>query len=114
MADPEPYDIDALQVHPKPVLDACSKRTACSKCGKSVKFFCYRCGVPVPELEGEIPCIRLPFRLSVVKHAGELDGKSTALHAKIVAPNDVEIITYSADCLEGADVERMALLFPGP
>ncbi|KAJ1732764.1 hypothetical protein LPJ61_001901 [Coemansia biformis] len=114
MAEATPYDIDALRVHPKATLDACRERVACRMCGKSVKFFCYHCCVLVPELEGKVPRIRLPFKLSVVKHAGELDGKSTALHAKVIAPEDVEIVAYSADCLDDADVQRTALLFPGP
>ncbi|KAJ2478837.1 hypothetical protein EV174_004189 [Coemansia sp. RSA 2320] len=87
---------------------------ACEGCGKKVKFFCYYCYRPVPTLEGKIPQIRLPFKLEVVKHEEERDGKSTAIHAKVVAPHDVEIIAYSATCIDNVDIERTALLFPGP
>ncbi|KAJ2755669.1 hypothetical protein GGI19_001463 [Coemansia pectinata] len=114
MAQAETYDINALKVCPTPVLDACSERMVCVECGKKVRFFCYQCLRPVSALEGKIPQIRLPFKLDVVKHEGEKDGKSTALHAKVMAPEDVEIIAYSANCLDDVDVERTALLFPGP
>ncbi|KAI8323979.1 DTW-domain-containing protein [Martensiomyces pterosporus] len=108
------YDIGALKINPGPVLDSCDKRVACSGCGKKVKFFCYHCHKATEELEGRIPHIRLPFKLSVVKHANELDGKSTAIHSKIVAPEDVEIISYSETALSEIDAERTVLLFPGP
>ncbi|KAJ2780782.1 hypothetical protein H4R18_003250 [Coemansia javaensis] len=114
MAAPRSYEMSELQVHPQATLDACQARASCETCGKSVKFYCYYCCTLVPGLAGKVPRIRLPFRLSVVKHAGELDGKSTALHAKVVAPEDVEIVTYSADCLGDADPRRCALLYPGP
>ncbi|KAJ2897050.1 hypothetical protein GGI21_001381 [Coemansia aciculifera] len=114
MAQAETYDINALRVYPAPVLDACSERMVCQECGKKVKFFCYYCYRPVAPLEGKIPQIRLPFKLDVVKHEGEKDGKSTALHAKVMAPEDVTVIAYSPDCLDNVDVERTALLFPGP
>ncbi|KAJ2718521.1 hypothetical protein GGI07_005714 [Coemansia sp. Benny D115] len=114
MAEVQPYDIDALQVNPAPVLDNCSERLACAGCGKKTKFFCYFCCQPVPQLRDQIPRIRLPFKMDVIKHAKELDGKSTALHAKIVAPEDVNIVTYSPSCLDGVDPLRTALLFPGP
>ncbi|KAJ2385861.1 hypothetical protein H4S02_004127 [Coemansia sp. RSA 2611] len=114
MASPETYDIHELKVDPEPVLSKCTERVACETCGKSVKYFCYYCYRAVGELEGKVPQIRLPFKLDVVKHAKELDGKSTAIHAKVVAPEDVEIITYSDACLDGVDVERTALLYPGP
>ncbi|KAJ2820106.1 hypothetical protein IWW50_005189, partial [Coemansia erecta] len=114
MSSPEKYDIRALDVDAWPVLSTCKERAFCKSCGKSVRFFCYYCYKPVAELEGRLPQIRLPFKLDVVKHAKELDGKSTAVHAKIVAPQDVEIITFSETCLDSVDVQRTALLFPGP
>ncbi|KAJ2453458.1 hypothetical protein EV183_002211 [Coemansia sp. RSA 2336] len=114
MPDAEVYDIDALNVDARPVLDKCTGRVSCSSCGKSVKYFCYFCARPIAEIEDKVPQIQLPFKLDVIKHAKELEGKSTAIHAKIVAPQDVNIITYADDCLDGVDVQNMALLFPGP
>ncbi|KAJ2189464.1 hypothetical protein IW139_002458 [Coemansia sp. RSA 353] len=114
MGSPDSYDIHALEVSPQLVLDTCKERVSCGFCGKSVKFFCYYCYKPVAGLEGRLPQIRLPFKLDVVKHPNELDGKSTAVHAKIVAPQDVDIITFTDTCLDGVDVQTTALLFPGP
>ncbi|KAI9504207.1 DTW domain-containing protein, partial [Coemansia spiralis] len=91
-----------------------SDRISCSTCGKSVKFFCYHCCMPIPALSEKIPKIRLPFKLDIIKHPKELNGKSTALHAKIIAPEDVEIVSYSGSCMSGADISKTVLLFPGP
>lgn len=35
------------------------------------------------------------MKIDIIKHPNETDGKSTAVHAKILAPNDVTMYTYS-------------------
>ncbi|KAJ1723785.1 hypothetical protein LPJ53_001902 [Coemansia erecta] len=114
MGGAEAYDIDALQVDPQAVLDGCGERVACDRCGKKVRFFCYVCCVPVGQLAGKIPQLRLPFKMDILKHSGELDGKSTAVHAKIIAPDDTRLMTYGPDSLADVDLDRTLLLFPGP
>lgn len=42
-----------------------------------------------------------------------MDGKSTAIHAKIIAEDDVDIYTYP-NIPEYKQPERTLLLFPGP
>lgn len=37
---------------------------------------------------------QLPVKIDIIKHPNETDGKSTAIHAKILAPSDVTIYTY--------------------
>lgn len=37
---------------------------------------------------------QLPIKIDIVKHAREVNGKSTAIHATILAPDDVTIYTY--------------------
>lgn len=37
---------------------------------------------------------QLPIKIDIIKHAHEIDGKSTAIHAAILAPEDVKIYTY--------------------
>lgn len=37
---------------------------------------------------------QLPIKVDIIKHANEVDGKSTAVHAAILAPDDVTIYTY--------------------
>ncbi|KAJ2788142.1 hypothetical protein GGI15_000163 [Coemansia interrupta] len=114
MGGAEAYDIDGLQVEPRAVLDGCGERVACGRCGKKVRYFCYVCCEPVGALSGKIPQLRLPFKLDILKHAGELDGKSTAVHAKLIAPSDTRLTTYTEASLADVDLSRTLLLFPGP
>ncbi|KAJ1955883.1 hypothetical protein EC988_001641 [Linderina pennispora] len=114
MTEAKPYDINSLKVNPAQVLDSCSARQVCDGCGRRMKFFCYYCYKPVADIAGKVPQIRLPFKLTVLKHPGENDGKSTALHAKVIAPEDVQVTIYSEDVLSEIDTERTVLLFPGP
>lgn len=69
-------------------------RSACTKCNKSRKFFCYTCYVPVPNLETKLPKVELPLQIDIIKHHREIDGKSTAIHAAVLAPSNVKIYTY--------------------
>jgi hypothetical protein len=43
----------------------------------------------------------------------ELDGKSTALHARIIADNDVEVYNWK-EMPEYEYPKRVLMLFPGP
>lgn len=36
----------------------------------------------------------LPLKIDIIKHPNETDGKSTAIHAKLLAPDFVNIYTY--------------------
>lgn len=38
--------------------------------------------------------LQLPIKIDIIKHKRELDGKSTAIHAAILAPDDVSIYTF--------------------
>lgn len=69
-------------------------RSACPKCGKSRKLFCYTCYVPIVELKPHLPTVQLPIQIDIIKHQREVDGKSTAIHAAILAPANVNIYTY--------------------
>lgn len=70
----------------------------------------------VPDAVREVlPAQRLPVKLEILKHYAERSGKSTALHAKLVCPEDVTVHTYDrGKRLELGDEERVLLLFPGP
>ncbi|KAJ0056553.1 hypothetical protein NL108_010364, partial [Boleophthalmus pectinirostris] len=54
----------------------------------------------------------LPVKIDIIKHPNETDGKSTAIHAKILAPDDVNIYTYP--CIPEYDKDKVVLVFPGP
>lgn len=92
-----------------------SGRSRCLQCGGSRMFYCYTCYVPVENVPTEqIPLVQLPLKIDIIKHPNETDGKSTAVHAKLLAPNSVSIYTYP--CIpeyEGKDHE-VVLVFPGP
>ncbi|KAJ7409465.1 hypothetical protein WISP_114824 [Willisornis vidua] len=57
---------------------------------------------------------QLPLKIDIIKHPNEIDGKSTAVHAKLLAPDDVTIYKYP--CIPEYEEERheIALIFPGP
>ncbi|XP_059215929.1 tRNA-uridine aminocarboxypropyltransferase 1 [Centropristis striata] len=86
-------------------------RLKCSKCGGSRMFFCYTCCSLLGVSLEEIPLIKLPVKIDIIKHPNETDGKSTAIHAKILAPSDVTIYTYP--CIPDYEKEKVVLVFPG-
>ncbi|GCB71445.1 hypothetical protein scyTo_0001576 [Scyliorhinus torazame] len=62
----------------------------------------------------EIPRVKLPLKIDIIKHPNETDGKSTAVHAKLLARDDVNIYTYP--CMPEIDEEKheVVVVFPGP
>ncbi|XP_027227661.1 tRNA-uridine aminocarboxypropyltransferase 1 [Penaeus vannamei] len=86
-------------------------RSACSVCGKSRKYFCYTCHIPLANIADKIPKIRLPCKVDVIKHPREIDGKSTAVHAAVIAPEDVQIYTYP-DIPDYSNEGDVLLIFP--
>ena len=87
------------------------ERQACHICNKSRKFFCYTCHAPLPSLRDLLPRLELPVQIDVVKHPGEVEGKSTAVHAKLVSPDSVNIHIYPD--IPDYSQERALLVFPG-
>ncbi|CAO3676835.1 unnamed protein product [Umbelopsis vinacea] len=51
--------------------------------------------------------------MDVIKHEQELDGKSTAAHARVIAPNNVNIFNWES-IPEYENPDEVLLLFPGP
>nr|XP_046204340.1 tRNA-uridine aminocarboxypropyltransferase 1-like [Oncorhynchus gorbuscha] len=89
-------------------------RLKCSSCGGSRMFFCYTCCSLVGVSQQEIPSVKLPIKIDIIKHPSEVDGKSTAIHAKILAPDDVTIYTYPCIPEYEDDTDKVVLVFPGP
>ncbi|XP_074090816.1 tRNA-uridine aminocarboxypropyltransferase 1 [Macrotis lagotis] len=92
-----------------------SGRAKCLKCGGSRMFYCYTCYVPVETVPVEqIPVVKLPLKIDIIKHPHETDGKSTAAHAKLLAPEDVNLYTYP--CIPEYEERKheIVLVFPGP
>ncbi|KZC09495.1 DTW domain-containing protein 1 [Dufourea novaeangliae] len=99
-----------LKITDAQILDSIEGREICGRCYKSRKFFCYLCCLPVIN-EKYFPKVKLPIKIDIVKHAREIDGKSTAIHAAVLAPNDVRIFIYP-DFPEIVDKEETVLIFP--
>jgi DTW domain-containing protein YfiP len=106
--------LDQLQIAPVEILDECQQRCECSGCHKSRMYFCYTCHIPLPCSRNAIPRLKLPFNIDIVKHPGEVDGKSTAIHAKVIAPDQVVMYTYpKVPKFDKTDEENVFLIFPG-
>ncbi|KAM9481867.1 tRNA-uridine aminocarboxypropyltransferase 1 isoform 2-T2 [Clarias gariepinus] len=115
--DDDDDDEDPLQglvLSPHTVLDEAhhTGRLKCSTCGSSRLLYCYTCCCLVgldPQL---VP--KLPVKIDIIKHPNETDGKSTAVHAKLISPDDVSIYTYP--CIPELDTHMhdVVLVFPGP
>ncbi|KAK1132117.1 hypothetical protein K0M31_016252 [Melipona bicolor] len=101
-----------LKITNAEILDTIEGREMCKRCYRSRKFFCYSCYLPVIDKE-YFPTIKLPIKIDIIKHAREIDGKSTAIHATILAPEDVRIFTYP-NFPEILDKEETVLIFPSP
>lgn len=90
-----------------------SGRSRCLKCGGSRMFYCYTCCVPVENVPTElIPLVQLPLKIDIIKHPNETDGKSTAVHAKLLAPDSVSIYTRAFQSMKGRTM-RLYLFFLG-
>ncbi|WAR05648.1 DTWD1-like protein [Mya arenaria] len=99
-----------LKIKPADFLNKLDGRSKCSKCDRSRKFYCYTCYLPVPEIKGRVPKVKLPIKVDIIKHPSEVDGKSTAVHAGVLAPDDVTIYTYP--CIPDYDKDKVVVVFP--
>uniref|UniRef100_A0A3P9LJQ6 tRNA-uridine aminocarboxypropyltransferase 1 n=1 Tax=Oryzias latipes TaxID=8090 RepID=A0A3P9LJQ6_ORYLA len=113
LIQPETAPLQGLKLASHKVLEKAQQtgRLKCSKCGGSRMFFCYTCCSLVGVSIQEIP-IKLPVKIDIIKHPNETDGKSTAIHAKILAPSDVTMYTYP--CVPEYNKNNVVLVFPGP
>jgi hypothetical protein len=41
------------------ILEDISERQLCTKCKKSRKYFCYNCYIPVQNLQGHVPKVKV-------------------------------------------------------
>ncbi|XP_060734469.1 tRNA-uridine aminocarboxypropyltransferase 1 isoform X1 [Tachysurus vachellii] len=114
--DDDEDPLQGLVLSPHTVLDEAhhTGRLKCSTCGSSRLLYCYTCCCLVGLNPQLIPNIKLPVKIDIIKHPNETDGKSTAVHAKLIAPEDVSIYTYP--CIPELDTHthNVVLVFPGP
>ncbi|KAG2171658.1 hypothetical protein INT43_008038 [Umbelopsis isabellina] len=112
-ASPALSKFDDLKIQDDSILHEHSDREVCPKCQKSAMYFCYRCFTPSTASAGHVPRLDLPVPMDIIKHEKELDGKSTAAHARVIAPSDVNIYGWQ-EIPEYENPDQVLLLFPGP
>lgn len=92
------------------------KRSKCTSCGKSTKYYCQNCAEPCHQIMGKVPKVPLPIKITILKHQSELNSKITAVHSKLIAPDDVDLVTIKGQSeiekLEALDHEYNVVLFP--
>ncbi|KAJ3328624.1 DTW domain-containing protein 1 [Blyttiomyces sp. JEL0837] len=106
---------DSMTINPtEGLLD--TNRILCEGCNKSYKTYCPHCCVA---LGHEGPHVKLPLPLDIYRHPNELEGKTTSVHTKIIAPEDtrlfVENFTRSVQpelLARYPNPKRVLLLFP--
>lgn len=87
------------------------ERDVCPKCSKSRMYFCYTCYIPMNDFKSITPKVKLPLSLDIIKHPKEIDGKSTAVHAAIISPEDVNIYIYPS-IPNYHELSNVILIFP--
>ncbi|KAI7901939.1 DTW domain-containing protein [Cokeromyces recurvatus] len=90
-----------------------TSRLACPVCNKHVKHYCYNCFHVMGMNRSQVPFVKLPVTMDIIKHEAESDGKTTALHARILADEDVKVFSWK-QIPEYENPERILMLFPGP
>ncbi|KAL4138821.1 hypothetical protein KRP22_002499 [Phytophthora ramorum] len=91
------------------------ERIPCTSCQRSYKFYCPKCNIPlgVPQ-SVTVPVLKLPLQVHVWFQ--DKIKKSTAPHAKVLAPQDVEIIPYppakDKDALLSYTRETAVVVYP--
>ncbi|KAF2356338.1 DTW protein [Trinorchestia longiramus] len=105
---------DEFRINDSRFLEEAEGRSRCTECGQSRKYFCYSCFLPLERFEDRVPSVQLPFHVDILKHAREVSGKSTAVHAPIVAREHVRLYTYPHIPDYRGTKERVVLISPGP
>ncbi|ORE06419.1 DTW-domain-containing protein [Rhizopus microsporus var. microsporus] len=87
-------------------------RYTCPACNKRMKYFCYYCYRVLGMNRSDVPFVKLPMPIDIIKHESELDGKTTALHARVIADQDVSVYNWKK-MPQYEQPERILMLFPG-
>lgn len=55
--DQNPFS--GMKIEDNSILGELQGRHPCPKCGKSRKFYCYTCYVPITQLQGKLPIVKV-------------------------------------------------------
>uniref|UniRef100_A0AC35TV91 tRNA-uridine aminocarboxypropyltransferase n=1 Tax=Rhabditophanes sp. KR3021 TaxID=114890 RepID=A0AC35TV91_9BILA len=90
-------------------------KIVCSGCNKKRLYFCYDCHGYVGDVERMVPKVQLPVKVDIIKHPRERNGKSTAIHCKLLAGGDTRIFEplhcpdYNEELKNGGNI---VIVFP--
>lgn len=90
-----------------------TERIPCPTCNRRMKYFCYHCFQVMGMERSQVPFVPLPVPIDIIKHEYESDGKSTALHACVIADQDAKLYNWK-EMPQYEQPERILMLFPGP
>lgn len=89
------------------------QRALCAGCKTSFKFYCPKCCLPLGVPEGTVvPKLTLPLQVHIWFQ--DKLKKSSAPHAKVLAPNDVEIIPWPLEAEKTPTYDRASTLVVYP
>lgn len=108
---PEWSPFRSLSISSHESLIQCEQRFLCPVCEHSRRYYCYQCYVSSPNIT--VPSVIIPIQIAIIKDPRELAGKSTAVHAKILCPEQVEIMTPDQYNVGSNDCNTV-VLFPSP
>lgn len=103
---------EGLHISSSDFLNDVDERVICSTCHRSRKYFCYTCYMPMDTIKDKLPMVQLPVQIDIIKYPKEVDGKSTATHATILAPDKTSIYTYP-NFPNIQDKSKVLVVFPG-
>ena len=92
-------------------LDEFQQRTECLVCSRKCMYYCAECKKPLECTKDVIPQVILPVKIDIVKDRRESNSKSTAVHAKIISPNEITLYDDN-ETLPEYDAEKTVLVFP--
>uniref|UniRef100_A0A914L741 tRNA-uridine aminocarboxypropyltransferase 1 n=1 Tax=Meloidogyne incognita TaxID=6306 RepID=A0A914L741_MELIC len=91
---------NSLQLASFEPIKKIKNRFNCKLCGRKRMYFCYNCRIYIKNVGDFVPKLKLPFNVDIIKHRLERDGKSTAVHAVLLAPEQTKIFDNFVDVPE--------------
>ncbi|XP_055526277.1 tRNA-uridine aminocarboxypropyltransferase 1 isoform X2 [Wyeomyia smithii] len=78
-----PNPFSGMRIADTTFLKDVEGRSPCTVCGKSRKYFCYHCYVPVAELQGRLPSVKLPVSIDIIEHKNEIEARRQGYPASL-------------------------------